>query len=391
MEYRLSGDVYRCVGLGTATETDITIANYYDGKRVTAVYANAFNGCTSITSVTIPDGILTINSMAFYGCSSLERVSLGNSVKTVGNSSFGNCDLLNYNEYDNAYYLGNDANPYQALIKAKDTSISSCEINSNTKAIGNRAFTMCSSLTEIDIPDKVISINTEAFRSCSSLESVTIPEGVLVIGSYAFKGCTALKNITIPNSIQTFANGVFEDCTLLNFNEYDNALYFGNDANPYIALIKAKSQNITSCQINANAKFICDEAFQNCTLLTGIEIPKGVVSIDFYAFSGCTSLESVVLSAGLREIATYAFENCTSLREINVPDSVTTIGSNAFEGTALESVYYSGTETEWNKIVIYALNDKLANATIYYYSATQPTSSGNFWHYDTNGKTIVKW
>lgn len=132
---------------------------------------SAFSDKT-IKCVLLPMGITSIGSFAFHGCSNLMGIEIPDSVTSIGNYAFSACTSLVYNEYDNAYYLGNENNPYVVLVKAKDKSITSCEINSNTKFIYGGAFSDCSSLTSIVIPDSVTSIGDEAFKWCSSLTDI---------------------------------------------------------------------------------------------------------------------------------------------------------------------------------------------------------------------------
>ena len=175
-------------------------------ETVTDIGWGAFCGCSGLTSVTIPESVTSIGSMAFYNCSRLTSITIPNSVTSIGGSAFSECSRLIYNEYDNAYYLGNASNPYLLLIKAKSTSITSCSINTKCKIITNNAFSN---------------------RYSSGLTSVTIPNSVTEIGQGAFYGCNSLV-----------------------YNEYDNAYYLGNTSNPYLWLIKTKSTDITSCKTN---------------------------------------------------------------------------------------------------------------------------------------------
>ena len=396
---------------------------------------SAFEDCTSLTSVTIPDSVTSIGEDAFRACTRLTSITIPNSVTSIGGFAFYGCSLLKYNEHDNAYYLGNDTNPYVALVKAKGTDFAFCDINESTRFIFDEAFDGCSLLTSVTIPDSVTSIGYYAFRgctgltsvnylgeveqwcnisfgdydanplsyakklyinnelvtdlvipntvtkikpyafyNCTSLTSVTIPDSVTTIGYYAFQNCTgltsvtigdsvttiggyafynctSLTSITIPNSVTSIGSYAFKGCSLLKYNEYDNAYYLGNDTNPYVALVKAKSTDITSCVINKSTRFIYDKAFDGCSLLTSITIPDSVTTIGRYAFFGCTGLTSVKIGNSVTTIGYEAFQSCTGLTSIIIPDSVTTIESNAFAGcTSLTSVTIPNSVTtieEW--------------------------------------------
>ena len=105
-----------------------------------------------------------------------------------------------YNEYDNAYYLGNSSNPYLLLMKAKDKTITSCNINVNTRFIYSDAFSDCHGLTSMVIPDGVTSICDYAFYKCSRLASIVIPDSVTSIGYSAFDGSYHLTSITFEGT-----------------------------------------------------------------------------------------------------------------------------------------------------------------------------------------------
>ena len=195
---------------GCSSLTSVTIPD-----SVTSIGDCAFADCTRLTSITIPDSVTSIGSYAFAGCDSLTSVTIGNSVTSIGYDAFDGCTSLTYNEYDNAYYLGNEENPFYVLVKAKNANITSCSVHNDTKVIAGSAFSGCESLTSITIPNSVTSIGDSAFRDCSSLKSVIIPDSVTSIGGCAFWKCRSLTSITIPNGVTSIGEHAFEYCTSL--------------------------------------------------------------------------------------------------------------------------------------------------------------------------------
>ncbi len=147
LNYTLSDDgTFYAVSADTFDKrgTKAIIPSTYNGLPVELI--SNFQKCTSLTSVTIPDSVKLINGGAFYGCTSLTSITIPDSVTSIGEAAFRNCTSLQYNTYDNAKYLGNESNPYLALIDVKSSSITSCKIHEDTKLIAYRAFSGCSSL-----------------------------------------------------------------------------------------------------------------------------------------------------------------------------------------------------------------------------------------------------
>ena len=150
-------------------------------NRVTSISSYAFAGCSSLTSVVIPNSVTSIGEGAFNGCG-LTSVTILNSVTSIGSYAFYDC-----------------------------CSLTSVIIPNSVTSIGEGAFFGCSSLTSITIPNSVASISEETFE-CSGLTSVIIPESVTSVGISAFSGCSSLISITIPNSVTNIGTSAFSYC-----------------------------------------------------------------------------------------------------------------------------------------------------------------------------------
>ena len=227
-------------------------------------------------------------------------------------------------------------------------------------SIGDGAFSSCTSLTSVTIPDSVTSIGKDAFFFCLFLTSVTIGDSVTSIGCYAFNYCTSLtsilvdndntayqsidgnlyskdgnmliayaigkieKSFTIPDSVTSIGDYAFLGCTsLTSVTIGDSVKSIGGSAFWYCT-------SLTSVTIPDSVKSIGDEAFHYCTSLTSVTIGDSVTSIGDYAFDSCTSLTSVTIGDSVTSIGYGAFYYCKSLTSVTIPDSVTSIDNSAF-------------------------------------------------------------
>ena len=319
--------------------------------------ANAFDNITSLTKVTIGEGVTSIGSSAFYNCSSLTKVTLPSSLTSIGSSAFYYCNNLQYNEYENGRYLGNDENPYVALISVIDQSVDNFNIHENCKIIYDYAFSGCSNLTSISLPSSLTSIGDDAFQFCSSLNEITIPEGVTSIGD-AFERCTSLTEITLPSSL-TSINSEFRDCSSLTDIYYKGTLdqwldinfgsgwgpntnfnlYFKNELAeeiiinkdiPAYAFLGIKS--LTKVTIGKGVTSIGNDAFYNCSNLTEVTLPSTLTFIGSSAFYNCSNLTEITIPEGVTSIGNYAFSRCNNLTSITILEGVTSIGDFAFLG-----------------------------------------------------------
>ena len=215
-----------------------------------------------------------------------------NTIKSIGIYVFNNNDNLFYNVYDNGCYLGNEENPFLLLVKPTDDSITSLEINANTKLIYGLALIDCNQLTNIILPNELVS----------------------------------LTSFIYSNSIV--------------YNEYDNGYYLGSIDNPYLLFVKTKTKQIDSCVIHEDTKYIYSLAFASCTNLTEIEFPDNVTIINDGQFFNCGNLSEVTFNKGIITINGAIFEDCYNLSLIVFNGTIEEW--NAIEKSDLNSRYSNG-------------------------------------------------
>ncbi|MBE6976557.1 MAG: TIR domain-containing protein [Ruminococcaceae bacterium] len=414
-EYTVSDDGTAEITGITAQVKNLVIPGEIDGYKVTSIGYEAFYECTSLNSVTIPQGVTRIGDCAFYECHSLQSITIPEGVTSIGNSTFYGC-----------------------------TSLQSVTIPESVTSIGNQAFDGCSFLQSVTIPKSVASIDARAFYECYNLTdvwyagsesdrasieigannnelknaawhygetsepvtpppepikpqdpnyeykvlsngtaeitdyegsatNVTIPSTiggykVTRIGDYAFSYCDKLQSVTIPKGVISIGQSTFHGCTSLQSVTLPEGITsIGDSAFDHC-------YDLQSVTIPESVTSIGNRAFQFCRSLQSVTIPEGVTSIGQSTFHGCTSLQSVTLPEGVTNITESAFAECSSLKSVTIPKSVTSIGESAFWScTTLTDVWYAGSESDRASIEIGTNNDKFKNAT-WHYGKTTPNS-----------------
>lgn len=250
------------------TDTVVVIPSKINGVTVTTIGTDAFLGL-NITSVTIPDSVTEIGANAFAGCTNLTSVNYAGdwSNLTIQSGNPAVEDAVNAQLFDFAFTPDNTAvivTKYNGI--AADVTIPSRYKGKPVTAINNAVFPN-SAVTSVTIPDSVTSIPDAAFVNCSELTNISIPNSVTYIGLSAFSSCTSLKSITLPSSLSSISEALFFDCSQL-----------------------------TTIQIPDSVSSIQAYAFYTCRNLKTIRIPVSVTSIGDYAFDGCPSSMTVTYS-----------------------------------------------------------------------------------------------
>ncbi|MBQ7226484.1 MAG: leucine-rich repeat domain-containing protein, partial [Clostridia bacterium] len=288
------------------------------GGNVVAIDEGAFKDREDITSVYIPDEIKEIGKGAFSGCESITEINIPflgkNEADTVNNT-------LNH------IFDGNIPKSLKRVTVRGGSigekaffgcgQIESVTLPSGIKTIGASTFSGCASLKSIKLPSGVTSIGISAFKGCSSLGKVTLPNGIKTIGEGAFEGCTGITEVVIPKSLESMGFGAFKGCTGMTRIELP---FVGNDRGSTVSprlsyAFGAMDSSLISAVMPKGLKTV---------VLTDIE------QIPNFAFAECSLISTVIIPDGVVTICDYAFYKCTDIKEISIPASVKTIGKGAF-------------------------------------------------------------
>lgn len=284
---------------------DIIIPSSVYDYTVTSIECGAFVWCEEVTSIVLPNSIISIGDYAFNG-TGITSVIIPSSVVYIGDNPFIGCEKLtsivvrngntNYDSRDNC----------NAIIKTStNTIVASCiksSIPNSVTRIGVSAFAS-SNITSFSIPNNIIEIGEEAFSMCTELISITIPNSVTKIGEKAFNACYNLTSITLPEKLTCIPLMAFWGC-----------------------------RNLTSILIPNTVTTIGSSAFYRCQKLKSVRLPNSLKVIEHEAFSGCISISSITLPNSLEEIGSSAFAYCKRLTSITIPKGIKKMESNVFSG-----------------------------------------------------------
>lgn len=307
-------------------------------EGITIIPEYCFSNCNDayqgLTTISLPDSLVSINRYAFYKSEKLESVTVPNGVESIGEYAFSKCVNLT------SVSLPSNLTSISACLFEGSRALSSITIPEGVTEIKPFSFRGCTGLVSIVFPETLTTIENEAFdgctglislncsassilhtcfSSCNSLEEVSLPN-ITTLSVRCFYECKSLNTVSAPN-VTVIEDGCFSGCNLLENITFSGLTFVGSDSFKDTKITSIDLSNITG-----------DEglgwgAFYGCSNLSSITFPVGVLTyINGSVFKNCSSLTEVIVPDGVTNIYD-AFEGCSGLVSLTIPNSVTSIGS----------------------------------------------------------------
>lgn len=334
------------VSIGTCAFQESGIMSVVIPESVTSIGERAFENCAALTSVIIPNAIDTIANGTFGGCTGLISATIGTGVTFIGSEAFENCSrLITVNIPDSVVVIkygafmgcsgltsvtiGSGVTSIEGAVFEDCSRLASVTIPAGVTIIAPRLFSGCSKLTSVVLPTGLNAIGANAFFYCSRLASISIPDSVEMIVNNAFSGCSSLTEITIPEGVTFIGTGAFSGCENLTTLNF-NAV----NCSDFSSWNHSPFSNtaLTTVNIGENVQHIPANFLRDNDSLTSLSIPESVTSIGGSAFSGCSGLTSVNIPGGVTFVNDSTFYNCSSLTSVELSEGIVSVENGAFYG-----------------------------------------------------------
>lgn len=307
------GDIGDEAFLGCENLVNLSLFN------VTTIGKKAFNGCTMLDTLLIPDTVTSIGADAFGTCSSLRVISL----PFLGNGS----DKL----FFGAVF---GAESYEDNLSCVPSTLRTVTVNC-PEDIPEGAFYECNQISSLSIKTNISSVGEKAFYRCKKLKSLSVGGseygGIKTLSPYAFAYCSALGEIKLDGEIALLPEGVFYACSALR------TVYYGESENAMPSTVTAVEkgafaycENLLNMELSSSLVTISEQSFYGCSYLRSMVIPQGVTEIGKDAFKGCKTLKTLTVGNSLTTIGSGAFSYCSALNGVVLPANVSVLGDHAF-------------------------------------------------------------
>jgi len=250
----------------------------FEGEKLKEIGASAFEGCTNITAINLPNSVTTIGSAAFTNCTGLTSVIIPANANTLGNNIFEDC-----------------------------TGLTSVEFMPGTNKVGAGMFKNCSNLVDVKMPGSVLSIEKEAFYGCRSIVKLVVSDSITKIGDSAFYNCVKLEEISALENVTTIGASAFYKCI-----------------------------NLSKISLGNKLTTIGHHAFSTCYGITEFTMPNSVSKIGENLFDDCKNMTKVSMSEGLTSLPSGTFADCLALRNVYLGSKISSISGNIFEGITID-------------------------------------------------------
>ena len=341
--------------------TDIETINIPEG--VVEIGDECFRFCSNLKSITIPKSVKIVGEAIVDACNALTTLTIPSSLEVIkGDPQIPENTQLIVTGNDNKVRMENGmlindrgeegcwlvSVPDDAVIDGKFT------IPEGVNALGNSSLLYKpiddlvnmeaieylgssalsgTNITSIDMP-QLKELGNNAFSLCSSLQQVTLPEGLKEIPERCFYGCSALESVNLPTTIESIGSWAFYDAAIKQINLPEGLKEIGNGA-------------FSSCDIeHLDVPSSCTTFHLNSSRVKTVTLPEGLTTIPSFAFNGCSSLESINLPSTLKIIEEQAFVGCKNLQEITLPEGLDTLAYGAFALSGLTSIVIPESVTE---------------------------------------------
>lgn len=326
------------------------VTNIELNDTITEIKLAQFYGFDNVTSITIPNSVVSFGQYAFEGCNSLESLTIPFAGESIS-SAEGSLGYLfsSNNKIPSSLIEVTFTKKVHDYVCSNVSSIEKVIIGNQIEVIGTSAFSECTNLKEIVLSNSVTTISNYAFSGCQSLESIDIPSSVTTIGNGVFTYCNSLTKVIIPDSVISLGKNLFgsslQEVTLPFFGTYlgdvetkENEIVSFSESLKKITITQGDIvPNNAFSGINyleeiilpSELKVIGDSAFSGCSILLKLDIPSLVNEIGINAFGGCRSLTSITIPDNVKVIKQYTFSSCNQLTNITLPQGLTTIENNA--------------------------------------------------------------